>query len=452
MPRRSNPLVAPAGTVVLLASLLVGACTDPLVRARQQVVAEAGGSKLRGRELERFISSATGGHPDRNAALYTSLWIDFALLEAADRTGVALEDSATIAAAVWPDAAIAWGRRERERAGAAAQAATDARLAVLYREDRVRVFQQILVRLAFGVDTAVVSRATAKFKEVEARLRRGEKFDDVARAMSEDPSAERGGMMAAITKGTLAPQVERAGWPLPPGATSAPVRTGLGFHLIRRPTLAEARGPLLEFASRKVAPAKVDTIRIEPPVVVPDIVLTNGATGYFRTLMEEPGTMAGADTLLLAKIKGTPFTVAEGRRWIGAVPGHTRYGWLTAQDRPLATFLRELVAAEQVRRETKATVLTPEAWRELSAKYREGLVRARAALGPQAPTGGGSARIAAAAQRSLPGGRYHPVLPSGLGMVLRERIKVRVDQPAIAEIVKTVEMFRVPKDSGTAAP
>ena len=134
------------------------------------------------------------------------------------------------------------------------------------------------------------------------------------------------------------------------------------------------------------------------------------------------------------------------------MPGSTRYTWRTAEDRPLSTFLREVVVAEQVRRATKATVLTPEAWRELSAKYRDGLVRARATLGPAAPTGSGSARIAAAAQRSLPGGRYRPVLPSGLGMVLRERMKVRVDQPAIAVIVKTVEMFRVLKDSGTAPP
>lgn len=453
MPRRSSPLLAVvrAARSLCLVLPVVSACSDPLVRARNGAVVMAAGTSLVGGDIERFIASAKNGQPDRNAALYTSAWIDYALLEAADRTGMTLDDSATMAEAIWPEAATALARRSRERMVAVTEAATSVRLAALYQSDRVRVFQLLLVRLQRGTDTSVETAARANFTAARARLKQGATFAEVAREFSEDPSASQGGMIGAIAPGTLAPQLERAGWTLSPGGTSDEVRTGLGLHLLHRATFADARGALQEFESRLPPPTRGDTIRREPVVVVPDIVVVTGGPRLFRTLLAEPGTLIGADTLVLATLKGAPFTAAQGRRWIGALPADARYDMRTGGERPFVSFLQAQAEAELGLRATKAMVLTPINWREYSARYRDGLARAREALGA-AGKGTAGARIAAATERALAGGRYVPALPSGLPMVLRERMKVHVNHAAIGEIVSTVELFRVPKDSAKAFP
>lgn len=89
----------------------------------------------------------------------------------------------------------------------------------------------ILFRVADKSQEAV---AHAKAKIVQARLADGAKFEDVARQYSEDPgSAERGGDLGFVGKGTLVKEFEDVAWTLKPGQTSGLVRTQFGLHIIR---------------------------------------------------------------------------------------------------------------------------------------------------------------------------------------------------------------------------
>lgn len=89
----------------------------------------------------------------------------------------------------------------------------------------------ILLRIA---DKGAEPVARAKAKIVQARLADGAKFEDLARQYSEDPgSAERGGDLGFVTKGTLVKEFETVAWALKPGQTSGPVRTQYGLHIIR---------------------------------------------------------------------------------------------------------------------------------------------------------------------------------------------------------------------------
>jgi parvulin-like peptidyl-prolyl isomerase len=89
----------------------------------------------------------------------------------------------------------------------------------------------ILLRVADKSQEAV---ANAKAKIVQARLADGAKFEDVARQYSEDPgSAERGGDLGFVSKGTLVKEFEDVAWTLKPGQTSGLVRTQFGLHIIR---------------------------------------------------------------------------------------------------------------------------------------------------------------------------------------------------------------------------
>ena len=68
-----------------------------------------------------------------------------------------------------------------------------------------------------------------------ARLKAGESFEKVTRAMSKDPAtAVRGGKLTPFRRGALVPEFEDAAFPLKVGETSGIVKTQFGFHIIKK--------------------------------------------------------------------------------------------------------------------------------------------------------------------------------------------------------------------------
>lgn len=81
----------------------------------------------------------------------------------------------------------------------------------------------------------ILVESEAEARLVLARLNRGEKFEELARALSKDPgSKEQGGDLGFIRKGQLVPEFEQAAFALTrPGQVSPIVKTQYGFHIIR---------------------------------------------------------------------------------------------------------------------------------------------------------------------------------------------------------------------------
>jgi parvulin-like peptidyl-prolyl isomerase len=76
--------------------------------------------------------------------------------------------------------------------------------------------------------------AQAKARIVQAKLAEGAPFEDMAKQYSDDKaSAERGGDLGFVSKGTLVKEFEDAAWALRTGQTSGPVKTQYGLHIIR---------------------------------------------------------------------------------------------------------------------------------------------------------------------------------------------------------------------------
>jgi peptidyl-prolyl cis-trans isomerase C len=75
-------------------------------------------------------------------------------------------------------------------------------------------------------------------KEAQAvldRLSKGEKFSNIARAVSRDPgSGKRGGDLGWFTRGKMVKEFEQAAFGLQKGQTSPIVKTQFGYHIIRR--------------------------------------------------------------------------------------------------------------------------------------------------------------------------------------------------------------------------
>jgi len=66
------------------------------------------------------------------------------------------------------------------------------------------------------------------------RLKRGEKFANIAREVSICPSGKRGGDLGTFGRGKMVKEFEQAAFALQKGQISPIVKTKYGFHIIKR--------------------------------------------------------------------------------------------------------------------------------------------------------------------------------------------------------------------------
>jgi peptidyl-prolyl cis-trans isomerase C len=79
-------------------------------------------------------------------------------------------------------------------------------------------------------------------RDVKRRLGRDPRaFDMLARDLSKGPEAAMGGYMGSFERGQLPPELETAAFALPEGATSDPIQTPLGYHVLRVESRQAAR-------------------------------------------------------------------------------------------------------------------------------------------------------------------------------------------------------------------
>jgi peptidyl-prolyl cis-trans isomerase C len=80
----------------------------------------------------------------------------------------------------------------------------------------------------------ILVKSESEAKVVLERLKKGEKFGRVARAVSRCPSAKRGGDLGTFTRGKMVKEFENAAFALQKGEVSGVVKTQFGYHVIKR--------------------------------------------------------------------------------------------------------------------------------------------------------------------------------------------------------------------------
>ncbi|MGC2064448.1 MAG: peptidylprolyl isomerase [Thermodesulfovibrionales bacterium] len=82
--------------------------------------------------------------------------------------------------------------------------------------------------------------------KVLARLKKGEKFEEIAKKESLDKgSAKSGGDLGYFARGQMVPEFEKAAAELKPGEISRPVKSNYGFHIIK--VTDKKMGPAIEY-------------------------------------------------------------------------------------------------------------------------------------------------------------------------------------------------------------
>jgi peptidyl-prolyl cis-trans isomerase SurA len=95
--------------------------------------------------------------------------------------------------------------------------------------DRIRA-SHLLVRVD---DTRPEEEAKALIDRLHQELAGGGDFDAAAKQYSEDSHAGAGGDMGWVAQGELLPELDAVLFSLEPGTVSAPVKSRLGYHLLR---------------------------------------------------------------------------------------------------------------------------------------------------------------------------------------------------------------------------
>lgn len=94
--------------------------------------------------------------------------------------------------------------------------------------------RHILIKVEPGADEAAVEAARVKAEQAHDRaVAEGADFAELARELSEGPSAPRGGDLGFFAKDQMVPAFADAAFALEPGQISPVVQTNFGYHVIK---------------------------------------------------------------------------------------------------------------------------------------------------------------------------------------------------------------------------
>ena len=437
--------------------------------AHAQVAGTAAGQTLTVEHLASLVGHAQR-IPIRPDVLtgVANIYLDYAVFATELGRGRDLHDSALVLAAQWPVAAQLKWERYHNQLIATRGKLTPAQADSAFEAGTVRLFQHILIRIP---QSAVPMVEQQKEKQAAALLRqaaaqRGFNFAQLARRYSEDPGSKtKGGYLPATPRGQFVPAFDSAAWTLPPGAMTAVVRTPFGFHIIRRPPLAEVRDSFRADLETSRS-AQIDSLYLDSLAKQRQLKIASGAPALARQAVPQIAS-ARSDSRPLATYKGGTFEVKDLARWLLALDPNDVRGISTASDDQLNQFLRVLAQREMLLVEVdKAGVqLTPGDWQRLRAEHDSGVARLEGLLGVSAQMLKDSAATPAArvqlamthvdryldqavTQNRAP---FFPV-PPFLASALRQGQPWSLNEAGIARAAESAQTIRAADTTVRAAP
>ena len=301
-----------------LAVLGVVGCSD-VFSTRADVVATAADHELPAEQVGEWLSRIKGLNINADAAEFlANVWLDYTLIAEAVAQGTLPEDSASVAAVMWPDIAEIKADRWYDHLVNTRNPLTEASADSAYIADSIRVFQHILFSVAPSASDPVREATRADANRVLNQVRRGGNFAALAAEYSGDPgSRNEGGYLAPSPRGSFVAQFDSAAWLLNEGGISDLVFTTFGIHIIKRPTREEVRGPLLDWM-REMTEQRLDSIYLTELGVEKNLSVASSAPALIRQALDDERGMWNS-TQSLASFDGGDFTVADFLRWVPAL-------------------------------------------------------------------------------------------------------------------------------------
>lgn len=346
--------------------------------------ATAAGQVLSVERLAALAAQVKGMPLQReNLGRLADVYIDYTLFALALAQGKTLDDSGTVAATMWPLASQLKWDHFHDRLSSGRMRLTPRQVDSAYQDGTVRVFQHILLQVPSSAAPTVAQQKETQAKGLLTQITasHGASFAALAKRYSDDPGTKnRGGMLNASGRGQFVPPFEEAAWLLAPGGVSAVVRSPYGFHIIRRPPLAEVRDSFAQGLQETLS-TRLDSIYMASLDTARQLKLRGDAGAAVRQAVQDINA-ARTDGHTLVGYRGGSFTVRDLVRWIRALPPEVSQAVPTASDAQIGLLLRQLAERNILlqQADSAAVQLTDSDWADLRAAHDSALRKVQGAL------------------------------------------------------------------------
>ena len=450
-------------SLVLLAFTLAGcdALRDAF-SARAEIVARAGDRTL---TVERLADLAANGKqvPLDPIALdrLSHVWVDYSLFAQSLATGHDLRDSATMAEAMWPLVSQLKWERFHDRLIVPRTHLNAAQVDSAYRTGEARLFQHILFQVPPSAAPPVDAQKRRQADQVLLQAKAaGARFGQLAARYSEDPGSKvRAGMLGVSERGQFVQAFEDAAWQLSPGRVSDVVKSPFGYHIIRRPPLAEVRDSFRTSLEERLT-YRLDSLYLDSLTTARQIEPVSRAAALVRAAGVDLDD-ARSSGRVLVRFRGGAFRVKDLVRWLAALDPSVTQSLPQATDEQITQFLRVVVQRQLLleQADSAGVRLTSEDWRLLRAQHDSALAILGAVLNltPRMLADSTSTSVDGVAfamarvddyfDRLVRGrARFYPV-PPFLGETLRSRAEWSVDEAGVRRALERAKELRAAADS-----
>jgi parvulin-like peptidyl-prolyl cis-trans isomerase-like protein len=451
-----------AGLIVL--GVLVSGCkvVQDAFSAHPASAAEADGQVLTVERLAE-IASRVKGLPleSPNLTQLASAYLNYTLFAMSLAKGQSLEDSATVARVMWPMVSQLKFEHYSEKRNARLQLSVK-QVDSTYNTGDVRAFQHILIMVPPNAAPPVVQQKQDQANTLWRSLvgSGGANFAAVAKRTSEDrASKSSGGYLDVGGRGRFVTQFEDAAWQLTPGSMSGVVRSSFGFHIIRRPPLAEIRDTFTAGVEHMQA-GRSDSTYFATLYQMHKVAIASGAGEAVRSALQDLDA-AGRSDKTLATYVGGRFEVKDFVRWLFSIDPRYAQMMVSASDSQVKDLLHQLVERSIALREADSSGVQPtdSEWADIREEYDSTLVVLqhelklnRAMLHDSVTTDEGRSRLAMARvndyfDRVVTGQAQFLPIPPLLTQVLREKADWSIDADAVQRAVERATALRASADS-----
>jgi hypothetical protein len=430
--------------------------------AHPEEAARAAGQTLSVERLAEMASRAKGlPLQPSNLNQLASTYVDFTLFAVAMADGQSFRDTALVARAMWPVVSQLKFSHFHDRVSAS-QDPSDQQIDSLYAAGNLRAFQHVLITVPQSAAPPVVQQKQAQANALWRSLvaSGGSNFAAVAQRSSEDPGSKNaGGYLGVTPRGRFLPQFEDAAWQLAPGSMSGVVRSPVGFHIIRRPPLAEVRDSFADGARLSIM-LRFDSAYMAGLSSQRQIHIAGGVGDAVRSGMQDLDA-ASRSNHRLASYRGGDFKLKDLVRWLYAINPRYAQAMPMATDSQIAQLVERLVerdiALQQA--ESAKVQLTDSEWVEVRTEFDSSLAIlgsllrfTPAMLHDSATTKEGRERFMMARvndyfERLVSGqAQFYPVPPL-LAQWLRERGTWSIDASGVQRASERASALRASADS-----
>ncbi|HEV2670403.1 MAG TPA: peptidylprolyl isomerase [Gemmatimonadales bacterium] len=445
--------------LVVLTPLMVLGCNGlrDAFTPRADVVAHANDQTL---SVDRMATWASGGKqvPLDPMALsrLSHIWVDYALFAQALAAGQNLHDSATMVSAMWPVVSQLKWERFHDKLSAGTDL-SEKQVDSAYDAGQMRIFQHILFQVPANAAPNIDAQKHRQAEQLLPQARSaGARFAQLASRYSDDQGSKtQGGSLGLSGRGQFVAAFEDAAWQLAPGGVSPVIKSPFGYHIIRRPPLAEVRDSfrtgIEEGAQRHGDSVYIDSLsikrRIEP---------VSRAPAYVRAAMQDIDASRTSGRTLV-NYRGGSVRVRDLVRWLGAMDPSIVQALPQATDDQINQFLKAITQRELLiqQADSAKVTLTPQDWQEIRVEHDSAiaLLGSVLSLSPEVlrdSVGNNQhdrvnfamGRVNDYLDRVVQGrARFLPV-PAFLGETLREHADWSVDEAGVRRAVERAQQMR----------